>query len=212
MPEGDLPRVWEDPAAWFAAAAPEGRRPDELTSGCIEYIEGTRAHAPRLRRIPGIVQVVDSIETWSLTRLNDLDERGLTALQDVVNRLSPFAARRLDDLATRVRGRLELVRLRRNEQPSEALLNLCETAVSATSEEDHEFLLDRFRPVDDELAAGLLMLETRYPDLAEVAVPPFEKEVQTYAVKRAAKVLKARRAIFAGSIVSTVALFVVRCT
>jgi len=62
------------------------------------------------------------------------------------------------------------------------------------------------------VAAGLLMLETRYPDLAEVAVPPFEKEVQTYAVKRAAKVLKARRAIFAGSIVSTVALFVVRCT
>ena len=62
--ETELPRVWEDPAGFFAEAEPQGRRPDDLTRGCIDYIEQSRAHPPRLRRSPGILRVVDALRTW----------------------------------------------------------------------------------------------------------------------------------------------------
>ncbi len=210
--ETELPRVWEDPAGFFAEAEPQGRRPDDLTRGCIDYIEQSRAHPPRLRRSPGILRVVDALRTWGYDHLNDLDEQGLDALRDVLDRLLPFSGHELDDLMSRARGRIDLVRLRRKGRPSKRLLALCEAAVAASTDEELEELHDRFSPIDRELRAGLLDLETRYPDLAELAVPHFERPVQEYAIERASRVQTTRRIVFVSSIALTIGAFVVRCT
>ncbi len=208
----DLPRIWDDPSGFFAEAAPEGRRPHELARGCIEYIEQARAHPPRLRRAPGIVQVVEEVRAWGLANLTDLDEPGTDALRDVLERLAPFAGQTIDELAARVRARVDLMRLRRQGRPSQRLLALCEATVAAVGAEDMEELHDRFSPVDRELRAGLLELETRYPDLAELVVPPFEEPVQAYAIERADRVRAVRKGVLAASVVLTVATFLVRCT
>ncbi len=207
----ELPRAWESPGDWFAEAVPAGRRPHDLVRGCIDYVEQARAHPPRLRRSPGIVRVVDEVLPWGEANLPLLDEPGLVALHDVLERLKPFAGSRLDELDARVRARVDLMKLRR-QKPDERLVALCEAAVAVTDEEDRELLHDRFHPIPGKLAAGLLDLETRHPDLAELAVPPFDKAVQAYAEKRAGRVQLVRRATFAAFSFGTVALFVARCT
>ncbi len=207
----DLPRIWEDPAGFFAESAPSGRRPDELAAGCIEYIEQGRAHPPRLRRSPGIVRVVAALEVWGADHLGDLNETGVEALRDVLERLTPFANHALEDLTARVRARGDLLRLRRIGRPDERLVALCEAVIAGRTKADLEELHDRFSPIDQELRGGLLELETRYPDLAELAVPPFEELVQRYAITRASGVRKVRRGALVGAIGLTVVTFVVRC-
>lgn len=208
----ELPRVWEDPAGFFAEAEPRGRRPADLTRGCIEYIQQSRAHPPRLRRSPAIVRVVEAVRVWGYAHINDLNEQGLDALRDVLERLAPFAGHDLDDLTTRARARGDLMLLRRKGRPSKRLLALCEAAVAASTDEELEELHDRFSPPDRELRSGLLDLESRYPDLAELAVPQFERPVEEYALERASRVRTTRKIVFASSILLTVGTFLVRCT
>lgn len=208
----DLPRVWEDPAGFFAESVPAGRRPGELAQGCIEYIEKARAHPPRLRASPGISRVVETIDRWGAAHLGDLDEAGLEALRDVLERLTPYAKHQLEDLMARVSARADLLKLRRVGRPSKRLLDLCEAVIAMRTDYDREVLHDRFSPVDKELRAGLLDLETRYPDLAELAVPPFEQPVQTYAIERSDRVRKVRRGTMVAAVGVTAATFLVRCS
>ncbi len=206
-----LPRVWEEPNAFFAATAQSGRRPEELVAGCIEFVEKERAHPPRLRRGPGIKRVVDELEAWTKTHFGNLDEPGLEHLAEVLQRLRPVAGPRLDPLVLRVRARKALFEFKRTGKPDLRLIALLEAAVAANDGAELEELHDRFSPLPDELRKGLLYVETRFPDLAEVALAPFHKEVQDYAMVEAQRSSKMRSALKWGALGVTVLYFIRWC-